>query len=728
MSAPEARFPVRLLAPVAISTAATGFVKEIEPWTLVTVGAAIVLRLIYRALRFEPASSRFWLALSISIPSVATAWLAMRAHDGGAAGPALVSVASVLLALALAGPPTSGALSRIVGLSLAQIAGAAVLEPGRSMSIACFVYVAVLVPVLVRLASTLVAPRRGESTASVRRVAAEGARRRSPVPGALRFLVAAIPLGVWFFVALPHREAGSSGGTGPSSSGGGIGAGFTGGGSRPGAGESPLDSFVSGAKTSMRLGFVSRVQKNQKPVLLMQVDAGVRGPEPWTLRGLTYDVFTGVDWSRSFARVRGESAVPDSDGWVGVRKRDSAQRLYALRIEDVSGDDTSQLFLAPEAVRVKIDARAADRRVSSAPDGTLSATGGLPRSAVYEEEVELASTDRSRTRGRRCDASIAPWPQTVAAPPEVERYREFARKAVEGRIDPAERAERIEAWLAASFTYTTEMPSIDAKRPVLDFLTRLKRGHCEYFASSMVLLMRSLGHPARLAVGFRGGDYLTSLDRWSFRGNHAHAWCEVYFEGLGWVLYDPTPGLDTRGDRTTADEGETPEPSFLERVLRFSKDDRKQLAAAIASAFSAVAAALSGTSAWGLWPIVGLVLAILLGFLWRRRARARAVGAVDGAGHALGPYGVALQLLGRAGLSRRDTEAAGEFVGRVIETVPGAFHALNRLTHIHESARFGLIAATAADVAAAHHALAQLRTALASDRAPAASAAMPTAI
>jgi len=722
MSAPADRFPFRLLAPVAISCAATLFV-DVAPWAIAVMAAGFAARLVYRASGFEPAPSRLWLALSISVPSVATVWLAITAQEGHAGGPALVSVASGLLALALAGPPTAGALSRVVGLSLAQIAGASVLVPGRTMSILGFCYVAVLVPVLVRLASTLVAPRRGDGAPATRRLVAEGSTRRSSVPGALRFLVAAIPLGVWLFIVLPHHEADPADRAGPSASGAGTGGALSGRGSGGGPGESPIDAFVSGAKTRMRLGFVEKVRKNQRPVLLVKVDGGVRGPEPWTLRGPTYDVFTGREWARSATASRPRSAVPDATGWVDIRPAASSVRRHLLRLEDVSGEETHQLFLAPEATAVRLDDRVADRRVGSAPDGMLVALGLLPAGGVYEERAELPDPDRSTLRGRRSDASVAPFPTSVEAPPEAAAYRAIAGRAIAGAVDPAERAERIEHWLRSSFGYTTEMPAVDGSRPVLDFLERIRRGHCEYFASSMTLLLRSLGQPARLAVGFRGGDWLTSMGLWSFRGNHAHAWCEVWFEGRGWVLYDPTPPADAGGDRTSARGDAADEPSTFERLLRFSAEDRRALAATVGRVLAFTLAVLTGTSAAGLWPVLALLALAALVVLGRRRAAARALGAVDHAGQPLGPYGRALELLARAGLARRDAEAAGEFVERVERLRPEVGAPLERLTRLHDAARFGGRAPGEGEVHDAERALADLRTALDPDRAAAAVAA-----
>lgn len=111
---------------------------------------------------------------------------------------------------------------------------------------------------------------------------------------------------------------------------------------------------------------------------------------------------------------------------------------------------------------------------------------------------------------------------------------------------PLDVAEKVLHFLRDSgkFGYTlnlkTSNPNID---PVIDFLRNRREGHCEYFASAMALLMRSVGIPVRLVNGFKGGDYDETDGVFRIRQLHAHAWIEVYdYLSRGWYTYDPTPG------------------------------------------------------------------------------------------------------------------------------------------------------------------------------------------
>jgi transglutaminase-like putative cysteine protease len=80
------------------------------------------------------------------------------------------------------------------------------------------------------------------------------------------------------------------------------------------------------------------------------------------------------------------------------------------------------------------------------------------------------------------------------------------------------------------------------------FLLDVHEGYCEQFASAFAVMARSIGLPARVAVGFTWGDWDEARGAYVVRGEHAHAWPEVYFAGTGWVSFEPTPGRGAPGD------------------------------------------------------------------------------------------------------------------------------------------------------------------------------------
>jgi transglutaminase-like putative cysteine protease len=119
-----------------------------------------------------------------------------------------------------------------------------------------------------------------------------------------------------------------------------------------------------------------------------------------------------------------------------------------------------------------------------------------------------------------------------------------ARQLTAGARTPYAAAVTIEAWFRSQggFTYD-EQPPVGLRDPALvAFVEEFKRGYCQHFAGAMTLMLRSLGVPARVAVGFTSGSYNASKRRWTVTDHDAHAWVEVWFDGWGWIPFDPTPG------------------------------------------------------------------------------------------------------------------------------------------------------------------------------------------
>jgi hypothetical protein len=110
-----------------------------------------------------------------------------------------------------------------------------------------------------------------------------------------------------------------------------------------------------------------------------------------------------------------------------------------------------------------------------------------------------------------------------------------------GSGTPSERVHRLELRLIQDYEYTLDFRGRSSANPIEDFLFRYKSGQCEYFASSMVLMLRSQGFPARLVTGFLGGEYNPFEGYYIVRDSNAHAWVEAWLPGEGWRIFDPTP-------------------------------------------------------------------------------------------------------------------------------------------------------------------------------------------
>jgi transglutaminase-like putative cysteine protease len=136
-----------------------------------------------------------------------------------------------------------------------------------------------------------------------------------------------------------------------------------------------------------------------------------------------------------------------------------------------------------------------------------------------------------------------PLPATVS-----QRVRDLAFEVVQeaGASNPYDKAKAIEEYLRDNFTYSTQ---IEQPGPGVDraewFLFENKKGYCEYYATAMVVMLRSLGIPSRMATGYAPGDYDSKIGTFTVRESSAHAWPEVYFPGYGWTEFEPTPSQTT---------------------------------------------------------------------------------------------------------------------------------------------------------------------------------------
>jgi transglutaminase-like putative cysteine protease len=139
------------------------------------------------------------------------------------------------------------------------------------------------------------------------------------------------------------------------------------------------------------------------------------------------------------------------------------------------------------------------------------------------------------------------------AHPEIARYTQLEKAAfaVAGRArTPYAAAAALESWfrVRGGFRYTNH-PAVFPAAPLVGFVAQTRAGYCQYFAGAMALMLRYLGVPARVAVGFSSGAYDARRGVWTVTDHDAHAWVEAWFRGYGWLPFDPTPaaGRPARG-------------------------------------------------------------------------------------------------------------------------------------------------------------------------------------
>ena len=116
---------------------------------------------------------------------------------------------------------------------------------------------------------------------------------------------------------------------------------------------------------------------------------------------------------------------------------------------------------------------------------------------------------------------------------------------------PYDAVEKLQQWFLSPgrFHYSNHPPV--SSLPLVGFVTKTHAGYCQHFAGAMALMLRYLGIPARVAVGFAGGSYDPAQHLWNISDREAHAWVEVWFKGYGWLPFDPTPAAPGAAPRQT---------------------------------------------------------------------------------------------------------------------------------------------------------------------------------
>lgn len=155
-------------------------------------------------------------------------------------------------------------------------------------------------------------------------------------------------------------------------------------------------------------------------------------------------------------------------------------------------------------------------------------------------------SDASASQLRAAPTSYPDWllKLYLQVPPSItDRTRTLAQQIISdaAAVTPYDKAKAIETWLRSNILYSETIPQPPNDRdPVEWVLFDLKQGYCNYYASAMVMMLRLMGIPSRMAAGFAQGNYDPAQNAFSVLERDAHTWVEVYFPNYGWVEFEPT--------------------------------------------------------------------------------------------------------------------------------------------------------------------------------------------
>ena len=289
-------------------------------------------------------------------------------------------------------------------------------------------------------------------------------------------------------------------------------------------------SYLLGSGPELSQELVMRVSTDELAAL-----APGESPSPdmshyW--RALTFDTYDGRGWRNSPVE---QAELSAGDPWF--EETLPWRRPVKQRVEMESSGNRA-LFAAGEPLAVNRPYRALVHTPSDAPADDLVALTANGRRYEIVSLVPAAGELALRAAGSAYPSHIAE--QYLQLPQLPSRVTELARTVTAGAATPYDQAVALERYLR-QYPYDLSVTPAPPKQDTVDyFLFDAKTGYCDYYASAMVVLARSLGIPARLATGFATGDYDPEAKAFLVHGDDAHSWPELYFPEAGWIRFEPT--------------------------------------------------------------------------------------------------------------------------------------------------------------------------------------------
>jgi transglutaminase-like putative cysteine protease len=292
----------------------------------------------------------------------------------------------------------------------------------------------------------------------------------------------------------------------------------------------PQRDHVPGFSNSMELGEIGEIQQRQGAVMHVRVGATPLPPGlKW--RGMALTRFDGRRWSNPPdpgvpLRVnKGLLTLAD----LHQRWRTGTRIQYEVQLNPMVSDalffaGTPELVVINSPLVIRTSGNSYRLGVPNMEGLRYGAYAFLEETGVPEEPMEGVAT--------------AAYLQLPRLDPRIPA---LARRITEGAGSDEARARAIERHLQTSYRYTTRLLSHEVRDPLAYFLFHRKAGHCEYFASAMAVMLRTLGIPSRIATGFVGGVFNPVSGWYIVRASDAHSWVEAYLPGRGWTTFDPTP-------------------------------------------------------------------------------------------------------------------------------------------------------------------------------------------
>lgn len=413
-------------------------------------------------------------------------------------------------------------------------------------------------------------------------------------------------------------------------------------------------------------------------------------PDPGYLRMVTLDTFDGTTWTPAVLRSAGAatSTQPTAPGLGSDVVRSDVRtdiKVTALR----------QTWLPLPYPTVKISKLKGSWAYDEATRNVFALRGDSLGASYQVTSLRLQPTAAQlRAAGAAPPALVARYTQLPDQPlPDI--VTQTAREVTANATTDYDKALALQQYfLSKQFTYSTRIRSYTGS-PLAAFLTA-KVGFCQQFASTFAVMARLLGLPTRVNVGFTQGTN-DGKGTWTVSRTNAHAWPEVYFEGVGWVRFEPTPGPAGVGTPSYAPASgsppTTPNPSASASSSAGPSDSTDRRRAPLGDSAGGAGAGPGARSVpWHL--VVGalvvlVALALPAGVRWqRRRHRLARAGGADPVRGVQAAWRELADTAGDLGQPWSHAETPRQTAQRMATELPGAAEPANRLALSVERSRY----------------------------------------
>ncbi|MBX2796307.1 MAG: DUF3488 and transglutaminase-like domain-containing protein [Myxococcales bacterium] len=288
----------------------------------------------------------------------------------------------------------------------------------------------------------------------------------------------------------------------------------------------PSDDQVIGFATEVQLGDLDSLLVDPAVVFRARLDASALAQGPLHWRGIALDAFDGRAWTSTLPPASAQLQPP-------ARFRVDAVRIEVIREAMAEGI----LFTTGRPVHVD---------VGDAPAGSLAADwqGGWFLQDPGRVRYELVVLPPFGTGGAwfADEGGSVAVQRALQLPADLDPRIGALARTQAGAGTPRERLERLAEHLRTRYAYTRRPADAGTEEPLDAFLFERRSGHCEYFAASLAVMLRTQSIPARVVNGFVGGEHDPATGWVTVRRYHAHSWVEAHLPGEGWVVVDATPG------------------------------------------------------------------------------------------------------------------------------------------------------------------------------------------